>query len=84
MKPLSKTTATYCQYGDTRMKPTDLFNNFGYIAKSCNNGDSCHVRSPRGSKTGTQGEKSSELRGKIPFLLCEEILEEIKFLEGKK
>ena len=31
----------------------------------------------RGSRTGTQGEKSTELRGVIPVRLCEEILNEI-------
>ncbi len=74
MKPLPRTTVSYCQYGDKRMKPTDKRNNFGFNGKCCNNGDSCHESAPRGSRTGTQGEKSTEQRGVIPEKLCEEIL----------
>lgn len=78
MKPLQKTTVTYCQYGETRMKPTDIFNNFGFEGRSCKNGDSCHEAAPRGSRTGTQGEKSTELRGVIPEALCLEIIKLIE------
>jgi hypothetical protein len=78
MKPLQRTTVSYCQYGDKRMKPTDLWNNFGFEGKCCKNGNSCHESAPRGSRTGTQGEKSSEFRGKIPIKLCEEILRTIE------
>lgn len=76
MKPLQKDTVTYCQYGDKRMKPTDIFNNCEcWIPKKpCKNGDSCHEYAPRGSRSGTQGEKSKEQRGKIPMMLCEEIM----------
>lgn len=81
MKVLPRYTVTYCQYGFNRMKPTDIWTNLeGWKAKSCNNNDSCHEKSPRGSKTGTQGEKSSEYRGIIPPNLCGELLDEI---EGK-
>lgn len=73
-----RTTVTYCQYGDTRMKPTDLWTNFNFKGKSCKNGDSCHVSAPRGSKTGTQGIKGSIQRGIIPPKLCKEILEQLK------
>ena len=78
MKLLDKTTVTYCQYGFKNMKPTDLFNNFGFKGKCCKNGDSCHEPAPRGSRTGTQGEKSSEERGIIPSKLCEEILKKME------
>jgi len=81
MKPLPYTEVTYCQYGFPNMKPTILFNNFGFQGRKCKNGDSCHVSAPRGSKTGTQGEKSKEIRGKIPPLLIQEILE---FLQRKQ
>ena len=47
MKPLEKTTATYCQYGSKNMKPTDLWNNFGFKAKCCKNGMDCHESAPR-------------------------------------
>ena len=81
MKPLERTTVSYCQYGDTRMKPTDIFNNFGFEGRCCKNGDPCHERAPRGSRTGTQGEKSTELRGVIPPQLCGEILDHIEKVE---
>ena len=78
MKPLPKTTVSYCQYGDKRMKPTDIWNNFGFNGKCCKNGDSCHESAPRGSGRGTLGEKSKELRGVIPPQLCREILKTIE------
>jgi hypothetical protein len=67
---------TYCQYGDTRMKPTDIWtNSTKWIPRPmCKNGDPCHVAAPRGSKTGTQGLKGSYERSKIPQDLCYEIL----------
>jgi len=71
-------TVTYCQYGDSRMKPTDIWSNISGIAFKpiCNNGDSYHERSPRGSnRTGTQGLKNAYERGKIPVKLCEFIEE---------
>jgi len=69
-------TITYCQYGDTRMKPTDVWtNDKAWIPKPmCKNGDSCHVSAPRGSKTGTQGLKGAYERSKIPEKLFDEIL----------
>ena len=52
-------TVTYCQYGDTRMKPTDIWTNAVMNFKPmCKNGDKCHEAAPRGSKTGTQGIKT--------------------------
>jgi len=78
MRPLPKTTVTYCQYGEKRMKPTDIWNNFGFKGNSCKNGDKCHEPAPRGSKTGTQGEKSKEERGIVPKALCEDILTRIE------
>jgi len=75
MKPLERTTVSYCQYGDTRMKPTDLWNNIGFVGRCCKNGMSCHDAAPRGSKTGTQGEKHREDRYRIPPQLCHEILD---------
>lgn len=69
-------TLTYCQYGDERMKPTDIWtNNMTWIPKKmCKNGDNCHVSAPRGSKTGTQGRKNSVDRSRIPKELCLEII----------
>jgi len=75
-------TLTYCQYGDTRMKPTDIWtNDFRWNPKPmCKNGDPCHVAAPRGSQTGTQGLKGNHERSKIPSELCLEI---IKSAENK-
>ena len=69
-------TITYCQYGDTRMKPTDIWtNNRGWKPrKACSNGDSCHVSAPRGSQTGTQGLKGDYERSKVPHEVCLEVL----------
>jgi len=75
MANLPKHTATYCQYGDTRMKPTDIWTNCtNWKPKpACKNGDPCHVSAPRGSKTGTQGLGSAKDRAVIPRELCLEI-----------
>ena len=71
-----RNTVTYCQYGDERMKPTDIWtNNDLWIPRPmCKNGDSCHVAAPRGSKTGTQGRKGAFERSRIPEDLCFEVL----------
>jgi hypothetical protein len=72
-------TITYCQYGDKRMKPTDIWtNNEDWIPRPmCKNGDSCHVSAPRGSQTGTQGLKGNYERSKIPYELCKEVLTQV-------
>ena len=68
MKNLPRYTVTYCQYGDNRMKPTDIWTNHPNpkFKPPCHNGDPCHEPAPRGSKTGTQGLNSSVLRSVIP------------------
>jgi hypothetical protein len=76
--PYPFATVTYCQYGFTNMKPTDIWSNnrkWQMVAKSCKNGMSCHESAPRGSKTGTQGIKGAKARGMIPPKLIEEILD---------
>ena len=72
-----RNTVTYCQYGDSRMKPTDIWtNNFQWQPRpACSNGATCHISAPRGSRTGTQGLKGSYLRSQIPQQLCKEIVE---------
>lgn len=77
MKGLYRYTITYCQYGDTRMKPTDIFTNHPnpQFKAPCHNGDPCHDPAPRGSQTGTQGIKGSMDRSRIPNLFCEHIVE---------
>ena len=77
MKGLSRYTVTYCQYGDNRMKPTDIWTNHPdpKFLPMCHNGDSCHVAAPRGSKTGTQGLKGARERSVIPQKLCDYIVD---------
>jgi len=78
MKDLPRKTVTYCQYGEERMKPTDIWTNLNWIPKPiCKNGDICHVSAPRGSRTGTQGMANSFEKAKVPKQLCKEILESI-------
>lgn len=78
------TTVSYCQYGDTRMKPTDLWTNFSWEAKPiCKNGAPCHIAAPRGSTTGTQGIKTYKDRSRIPEGLCQSIIKQIEEQETK-
>ena len=68
-------TLTYCQYGDKRMKPTDIWTNAKWTPRPmCKNGSPCHEAAPRGAKTGTQGLKGAKERGVIPVELCREIV----------
>ena len=85
-------TIWYCQYGDTRAKPTDLWTNInegnifvnqGWIPKQCHRQDKirdCHHDiAKRGShEGGTQGLKGNYERSIVPKKLCEEILKGIK------
>lgn len=77
MQELPRYTVTYCQYGDNRMKPTDIWTNHPdpRFKPPCKNGDPCHTPAPRGSQTGTQGLKGSIERSRIPQLLCEHIVD---------
>jgi len=81
---LKRHTVTYCQYGDERMKPTDIWTSSKkWIPRPmCKNGDPCHISAPRGSKTGTQGRKNAYERSKIPRELCLEVLKSC--IEGGK
>ena len=87
MKEFKRHTVWYCQYGDDRAKPTDVWTNSEtWIPKDmCRNykydkegniiDKHCHHESARrGAKTGTQGKKDSYNRSKIPNQLCKEIL----------
>jgi site-specific DNA-cytosine methylase len=76
MQGLPRYTVTYCQYGDNRMKPTDIWTNHPSpnFRPMCKNGDTCHEAAPRGSKTGTQGLKGSKERSVIPEGLCKHIV----------
>jgi site-specific DNA-cytosine methylase len=80
MDGLPRHTVTYCQYGDNRMKPTDIWTNCeSWVPRPmCKNGDPCHVAAPRGSRTGTQGLKGNMERSIIPSELCEEVYQAVK------
>lgn len=77
MQDLPRYTVTYCQYGDSRMKPTDIWTNHPNpcFKPMCKNGDPCHERAPRGAKTGTQGLKGAKERAVIPPMLCDHIVD---------
>lgn len=76
---LARRTVTYCAYGETRMKPTDLWSDRWppslTLAPPCRNGDPCHTRAPRGSQTGTQGPMSYHAKGVIPRALSVAVAE---------
>ena len=73
LQDIPRYTVTYCGWGDTRMKPTDLWCNHPdpKFKPPCKNGDPCHVAAPRGSQTGTQGMKGAVARSVIPEELCD-------------
>jgi hypothetical protein len=77
MQGLNRYKVTYCQYGDTRMKPTDIFTNHKnpQFKPPCKNGMTCHEAAPRGAKTGTQGLKGTVQRAIIPQVLCKHIVD---------
>ena len=81
MQRFKRHTIWYCQYGDDRAKPTDIWTNSEkWIPKPvCRNGNTdCHHQpAPRGSKTGTQGRDKTFDRSKIPYQLCSDILKSI-------
>jgi hypothetical protein len=77
---LTRRTITYCQYGDTRQKPTDLWGEVpGWTPRPmCSPGAECHEAAPRGSRTGTQGLKGAKDRSRVPHALSVELLQAIK------
>ena len=77
VKGLDRYTVTYCQYGDTRQKPTDIFTNHPNpeFKPACKPGAPCHEPAPRGSRSGTQGLKNKTERARIPEQLCQHIVD---------
>jgi site-specific DNA-cytosine methylase len=76
-------TITYCQYGDTRMKPTDVWGEVpNWTPRAmCSPRKSCHESSPAGTNAGGTGKlKNAKLRSMIPYELGLELLTTI---EGK-
>lgn len=76
-------TVTYCRYGDTRMKPTDLWL-FGasrdfYFEPMCKNGaKGCHEEAPRGSRTGTQSPQDYWMRSLVPYGLSQSMCDQME------
>jgi hypothetical protein len=73
-------TVTYCQYGETRMKPTDLWGVWPDTWRprpKCKNGAPCHQAAPRGSKTGTQALSVTD-RARVPHALSLEICKAVE------
>ena len=79
MQGLDRRTVTYCQYGDMRQKPTDIWTNAHWWEPqaSCVRGAACHVAAPRGSRAGTQGIKGARERSRIPARLFDEIFAQL-------
>lgn len=77
MQELPRYTVTYCQYGERRQKPTDIWTNHPNpkFKEPCKRGASCHDAAPRGSRTGTQALKNAMEKAKIPVMLCEHIVD---------
>lgn len=74
--PFPRKTAWYCQYGDTRAKPTDIWTNLqNWQPKTCHNGSKDHEEARRGAKTGTQGRKGAVERSIVPEKLCLELIQ---------
>lgn len=76
MQELPRHTVTYCQYGERRQKPTDIWTNHPdpQFKSPCKRGMPCHDAAPRGSQTGTQALKNAVEKAKIPKMLCEHIV----------
>jgi len=87
------TTVFYAQYGEDRLKPTDIwgrhpkgFKEFQITDKNLLD----YTPAPRGSRTGTQGLKDAPNRAKIPYQLslkicelCEHVLRDASLTEGE-
>lgn len=77
MQGLPRYTISYCQYGERRQKPTDIWTNHPNpkFKPCCKPGSPCHDPAPRGSRTGTQGLVGKLVRAKLPDQLCEHIVD---------
>jgi hypothetical protein len=95
IKRFTRYTVWYCQYGDERAKPTDIWtNSANWIPRPmCRNYKydeqgkiierHCHHASARrGAKTGTQGRNGSYERSKMPKELINEIIKSVLAVEA--
>lgn len=88
MKGIPRRTITYCQYGDFRMKPTDLWGQRIYdydLKPMCKKNAGCHESAPRGwdIETGTL-KLDSKLRSNIPEDLAYDIAEQTELIINGK
>ena len=91
MQEFKRHTVWYCQYGDDRAKPTDIWtnsktwtprpecHNYKYDKQGNIIDKHCHHESARrGAKTGTQGKNGHYERSRIPEQLCFEVLQSLR------
>ncbi len=73
---LKMVTVTYCRYGHSAMKPTDLWGNVPNWQPRpiCENNHPDHEAAPRGSRTGTQGIDGAADRAVVPWQLWADLL----------
>ncbi len=76
MQGIPRHLITYCQYGFTYRKATDIWTNHPQpeFLPPCRNGDPCHQPAPRGTRQGLQGIQDRVLRSAYPPKLCEHIV----------
>jgi hypothetical protein len=65
-------TVTYCQYGENRMKPTDLWGEHphAFVGRRCDYGDDCHESNREG--TNNYPDDPNE-KAEVPYDLSESI-----------
>lgn len=80
MRGFHRQTVTYCQYGGTAQKPTDIWTNayWWHPKPMCAPRSACHESAPRGSRCGTQALKDAKERSRIPSALFEEIFSQLE------
>lgn len=68
MRGIPRHLITYCQYGFSYRKATDIFTNHPCpeFKPPCKNGDPCHERAPRGTRLGLQKIQDKALRSSYP------------------
>lgn len=69
-----KQTVTYCQYGEERMKPTDLWGEHpaSFVGRRCDYGDDCHEQNREG--TNNYPDDPNE-KAVVPYELSDAIRE---------
>lgn len=70
---MDRHTTWYCQWGERRAKPTDLWTNIAGDWPICRPGAGDHDAAPRGAKTGTQGLRDAKTRSRVPARLADAV-----------